>query len=198
MYCLLCVCAADGRGHAAVSGQPEWARGVHAGAIGRGRSGQPGEGLSCKVNGTGLSCAELCRTCVHACIADRVRWDAARCVFGDGGHHDHPRPHHSRRIGGEARRDNMMCPVHAVWCFRPMGPRRCTSPARLGMWSAFGRCWVAARQSTRRWWVAQAQRHGTGGCVRGACVFACAAGWVGWDAARLRARASERLPMPAS
>jgi hypothetical protein len=53
--CVLCGVADDrGQGQASVYGQSEWASGVRAGVVGRGRGNQPGDGGLCKLEGSAL------------------------------------------------------------------------------------------------------------------------------------------------
>jgi hypothetical protein len=66
---------ADDQHHASAYCQSEWARGVRAGAVGRGRGNQPGEGGLCKIDGSaqrGLSPRGSVGALWHACAAGGV------------------------------------------------------------------------------------------------------------------------------
>jgi hypothetical protein len=128
---------------------------------------------------------------VHACVACGVRWDGTRLSVrassggvyvihvGMGRHPDH-------RLQQTSCRG---CTVRTMWCCRRRAGHRFTPPARMGTWSARGLCWIGARRSTRRRWVAQPGWQSTSCAV---CVLGCAGGTVNacvvfgvrWDGTR--------------
>ncbi len=132
--------------------QPERARGVRADAVGSGRGNQPGDGGLPNLDGKVLRGLCVCgdvreAPCMHVqlvgCAGMARGGVCGRVVVVSGWHMSGMGQHPDHRLQQSCGRG---CTVRTVWCCRRMAGHHCTSPARKGMWSACGHCWIGARR----------------------------------------------------